>query len=48
MEFQFKFSGPRVEAGKNASTVIPVSRKRWPKGTELVSGETVPAELRES
>jgi hypothetical protein len=38
---------PRVEAGKNASTVIPASRKRRQKGNPVVSGETVPAELRE-
>jgi hypothetical protein len=35
---------PRVETGKITSTVIPASRKR---GTELVSGETVTADLRE-
>jgi hypothetical protein len=38
---------PRVEAGKNTSTVIPVSRKRRQKGNSVVSGETVPADLRE-
>jgi hypothetical protein len=31
---------PRVEAGKNTSTVIPVSRKRLQKGNPVVSGET--------
>jgi hypothetical protein len=34
-------SVPRVEAGKNTSTVIPVSRKRRRKGTPVVSDETV-------
>jgi hypothetical protein len=38
---------PRVEAGKNTSTVIPASRKRRQKGIPVVSGETVPADLRE-
>jgi hypothetical protein len=38
---------PRVEAGKNTSTVIPASRKRRQKGNPVVSGETVPADLRE-
>jgi hypothetical protein len=33
--------------GKNTSTVIPVSRKRRQKGNPVVSGETVPADLRE-
>jgi hypothetical protein len=37
--FQFEVYYPRVEAGKNISAVIP--------GTDLVSGETVPADLRE-
>jgi hypothetical protein len=37
---------PRVEAGKNSSTVIPASRKRRRKGNPVVSGETVPADLR--
>jgi hypothetical protein len=37
---------PRVEAGKNTSTVIPESRKRRQKGNPVVSGETVPADLR--
>jgi hypothetical protein len=32
---------PRVEAGKNTSTVIPVSRKRRRKGNPVVSDETV-------
>jgi hypothetical protein len=32
---------PRVEAGKNTSTVIPASRKRRRKGKPVVSGETV-------
>jgi hypothetical protein len=31
----------RVEAGKNTSTVIPVSRKRRRKGNPVVSDETV-------
>jgi hypothetical protein len=37
---------PRVEAGKNTYTVIPASRKRRQKGNAIVSGETVPADLR--
>jgi hypothetical protein len=37
---------PHVEADKNTSTVIPVSRKRRQKGNPVVSGETVPADLR--
>jgi hypothetical protein len=37
---------PRVEASKNTSTVIPASRKRRQKGNPVVSGETVPADLR--
>jgi hypothetical protein len=37
---------PLVEAGKNTSTVIPASRKRRQKGNSVVSGETVPADLR--
>jgi hypothetical protein len=37
---------PRVEAGKNTSTVIPTIRKRQQKGNPVVSGETVPADLR--
>jgi hypothetical protein len=37
---------PRVEAGKNTSTVIPASRKRRQKGNPVVSGKTVPADLR--
>jgi hypothetical protein len=36
----------RVEAGTNTSTVIPASRKRRQKGNPVVSGETVPADLR--
>jgi hypothetical protein len=40
-------SSHRVEAGKNTSTVIPASRKRRRKGTKLVSGEIVSADLRE-
>jgi hypothetical protein len=32
---------PRVEAGKNTSTVIPASRKRRRKGNPVVSDETV-------
>jgi hypothetical protein len=30
---------PRVEAGKNTSTVIPASRKRRRKGNSVVSGD---------
>jgi hypothetical protein len=37
---------PHVEADKNTSTVIPASRKRRQKGNPVVSGETVPADLR--
>jgi hypothetical protein len=37
----------RVEAGKNTSTIIPASRKKREKGNPVVSGETVPADLRE-
>jgi hypothetical protein len=37
---------PRVEAGKNTFTVIPTSRKSRQKGNPVVSGETVPADLR--
>jgi hypothetical protein len=37
---------PRVEAGKNTSTVIPASRKRRQKENPVVSSETVPADLR--
>jgi hypothetical protein len=37
---------PRVEADKNTSTVIPASRKRQQKGNPVVSGETVPTDLR--
>jgi hypothetical protein len=50
----FSLCLPCVEAGKNTSTVIPSSSKRRQKGntvvsgeTVVVSGETVPAELRE-
>jgi hypothetical protein len=32
---------PRVEAGRNTSTVIPASRKRRQKGNPVVSDETV-------
>jgi hypothetical protein len=32
---------PRVEAGKNTSTVIPASRKRQRKGNPVVSDDTV-------
>jgi hypothetical protein len=32
---------PRVEAGKNTSTVIPASRKRQRKGNPVVSDEAV-------
>jgi hypothetical protein len=35
-----------VEAGKNNSTLIPASRKRQQKENPVVSGETVPADLR--
>jgi hypothetical protein len=35
-----------MEAGKNTSIVIPASRKRRQKGNPVVSGETVPADLR--
>jgi hypothetical protein len=38
---------PRVEAGKNTFTVIPANCKRRRKGNPVVSGETVPADLRE-
>jgi hypothetical protein len=38
---------PREEAGKDTSTVIPASRKRRRKGNPVVSGETVPADIRE-
>jgi hypothetical protein len=31
---------PRVEAGKNTSTVIPASHKRRRKGSPIVAGET--------
>jgi hypothetical protein len=34
-------SYPRVEAGKNTSPVIPVSRRRRRKGNPVVSDETV-------
>jgi hypothetical protein len=37
---------PRVEAGKNTSTVIPASRKRQQKENPVVSGDTVPADIR--
>jgi hypothetical protein len=37
---------PRVEAGKNTSTVIPASRKRRQERNPVVSGETAPADLR--
>jgi hypothetical protein len=36
-----------VEAGKNTSIVIPASRKRRQIGNPVISGETVPADLRE-
>jgi hypothetical protein len=36
----------RVEAGKNTSTVIPVSCNRRQNENPVVSGETVPADLR--
>jgi hypothetical protein len=38
---------PRVEAGKNISTVIPASRKRRQKGNPIVSGDKVSTDLRE-
>jgi hypothetical protein len=38
---------PRVEVGKKTSTIIPASRKRRQKGNPVVSGETVPTDLRE-
>jgi hypothetical protein len=38
---------PHVEAGKNTSTVIPVSRNRRQEGNPVVSDETAPADLRE-
>jgi hypothetical protein len=41
----FKHLSPRVEAGKNTSTVIPASRKRRRKGNRI--SETVPADLRQ-
>jgi hypothetical protein len=37
---------PRVEAGSNTSTVLPASRKGRRNGNPVVSGETVPADLR--
>jgi hypothetical protein len=37
---------PHVEVGKNTSTVIPASCKRRQKGNPVVSGETVPADLK--
>jgi hypothetical protein len=37
----------RVEEGKNTSTVIPASRKRRREWNPVVSGEAVPADLRE-
>jgi hypothetical protein len=39
---------PRVEAGKNTSTVIPASRKKRQKENPVVSGEIVPVDLRKS
>jgi hypothetical protein len=36
---------PRVEAGKNTSTVVSASRKRRRKENPVVSGETVTADL---
>jgi hypothetical protein len=33
-------AAPRVEAGKNTSTLIPASRKRRQNGNPVVSGET--------
>jgi hypothetical protein len=46
-DFFFNCWCPRVEAGKNTSTVIPASRKRRRKRNPGVSDETVPADLRE-
>jgi hypothetical protein len=37
---------PHVETGKNTPTIIPASCKRQHKGNPVVSGETVPADLR--
>jgi hypothetical protein len=45
--FAFILCLPRVEASKNTSTIISASRKRRRKGNPVVSGETVPADLRE-
>jgi hypothetical protein len=39
---------PRVEAGKNTSTVIPASLKRRQKGNPVVSGETASRPKRRS
>jgi hypothetical protein len=39
---------PRMEAGKNTSTVIPASRKRRRTGNRISLRETVPADLREA
>jgi hypothetical protein len=36
-----------VKEGKNTSTVIHASSKKRQKGNPVVSGETVPADLRE-
>jgi hypothetical protein len=36
-----KLKPPRVEAGKNTSTVIPANRKRRWKGNPVVSDQTV-------
>jgi hypothetical protein len=45
--FLLKCGTPRVEAGKNTSTVLPASRKRRREVNPVVSGETVPTDLRE-
>jgi hypothetical protein len=45
--FIFSLLKTRVETGKDTSAVIPASRKRRRKGNPVVSGETVPADLRE-
>jgi hypothetical protein len=37
----FRCQLPRVEVGKNTSTVIPASRKRRQEGNPVVSDETV-------
>jgi hypothetical protein len=39
--YEHDMPNPRVETGKNTSTVIPASRKRRPKENLVVSDETV-------